>query len=419
MYLYTRFTSLIALLSLMVGLELAGAEMITRDKAIEQALERNPEIIAARKAWEVAQAQAVQRRAWANPEFELEFEELPEISSLGKFGERNIGVSQSIALPMEWWWRREAAKQYADAVEKSVYETKKLDIRLRCQIAYDHILMQRQRLVYLEENHQLAQDFLKKARLRYEAGDVPQLEVLRAEVESGRAIKAVLAARNEWLSAKAELSALLARESGASFEVAGDLAFNPVEWNATDLKELAKQQRADLRGTDLKIASISTQQAAVKASLIPDLNVGVFRQTIDGASNRQGFWRVNIGVEIPLGVLFGERGEIGEIKAEVDRIEAERLALLHQVLVETEQAYMSLQTASEQVQLFQGQIVREAEQAYAVAKRSYTEGKATYLELLETQKTLTEIRVEYAESLFDYRLALAALQRAVGGSLPQ
>ena len=61
----------------------------------------------------------------------------------------------------------------------------------------------------------------------------------------------------------------------------------------------------------------------------------------------------------------------------------------------------------------------EAERTFEVASRSYAEGKATYLELLEAQRALTGVRKEYAEALFNHHTALAHLEKAVGGELPE
>ena len=113
-----------------------------------------------------------------------------------------------------------------------------------------------------------------------------------------------------------------------------------------------------------------------------------------------------------------QRGERAEARAAVARIEAEREALRFQVLLETEQAYLDLGTAGQQVVLFQDRILPEAARAFEVAGRSYEEGKSSYLELLETRRTWIETQVEYAGVLFEYRSAEAALERAIGSPLP-
>ena len=84
------------------GITSIEAEPLTRSEAIRLALERNPEVIVARKEWDAARARVSQARALPDPELELEFEELPGRFSLGQFGERNIGATQTIEFPVKW-----------------------------------------------------------------------------------------------------------------------------------------------------------------------------------------------------------------------------------------------------------------------------------------------------------------------------
>ena len=92
-------------------------------------------------------------------------------------------------------------------------------------------------------------------------------------------------------------------------------------------------------------------------------------------------------------------------------------AVRYRVMLEVESAYLDLKAAEEQVCLFQDRILLKAERAYEVAGLSYDEGKLTYLELLEAQRVLTQTRMDYAGTIFNFLSALAALDRAVGGNL--
>ena len=179
----------------------------------------------------------------------------------------------------------------------------------------------------------------------------------------------------------------------------------------------ALKQRPDLAGIALQLKALQSQQAAATAAYLPDLHVGLARQQRHGG-HEENFWRLRFGLEVPLWAFSRQRGERAAAKAEVAKVAAERDAMRYQVLLETEQAYLDLETAEEQVILFQGQILPEAERAFEVAGRSYDEGKLTYLELLEAQRTYIETRMEYAHVLFEYRAATAALERAIAGPLP-
>ena len=159
--------------------------------------------------------------------------------------------------------------------------------------------------------------------------------------------------------------------------------------------------------------------ASARTALLPDVNVGVFRQTIAGPTGEEGFWRVGFGLELPLWGAVRQRAELAEAKAAAAQAEAERTGLRLRVLLEVERSLLRLMNAEEQVQLFQEQITIAAERAFEVADRSYREGKSTYLDVLEAQRALVEVREEFASALFSHRTGLAELEWATGGRLPE
>lgn len=409
---------LLALSAGLIPLGRAQADTMSRVDAIRLVMEHNPQVEAARNAYEAARAQARQASALPDPELEFEFEEVPALGSLGDYGERTIELSQRVELPLKWWHRLQAGRQQAEAIRLAVFEMTKLDVTLQAKQAYDRITLQKSLLQHARQDLYLAQNILRQAHIRFEAGDVPQLDVMRASVEVGRATNRLTAAKNDLSVAKTALNALLARPLQTPLAIADSLVYQPFEADLDQLTATALKQRPDLAGTELQLKALQSQQAAATAAYWPDLNVGLGRQRRhEAGGHEEDSWQVRFGLEVPLWAFSRQRGERTEAKAEANKVAAERDAVRYQVLLETEQAYLDLKTAEEQVALFQSQILPEAKRAFEVAGRSYDEGKLTYLELLETQRTWIETQIEYAQALFEYRAATAALERAIAGPL--
>ena len=390
------------------------AEVLSRGDAVRMVIERNPEVEAARNAWEGARARARLDRAPPDPEFE--FEELPRLGGSQHHGEHTIGVSQRVEFPLKWWHRLRAGRRQAEAARLALYETAKLDMGMRAKNAYDRIALQRSLLRHARQDLDLALEILRQARIRFEAGDVPQLDVMRASVEAGRATNRLTAAENDLSVARTGLNALLARPLQTRFSISDSLFYQPHDTDLDQLTDTALRQRPDLAGVSLRLKAMENRQGAATAALFPDLNLGLALQQRHG--HGEDSWLFRLGMEIPLWAFSRQRGERAEARAAVARTEAEREALRYRVLLETQQAWLDLGTAGKQVVLFQDRILPEAGRAFELAGRSYEEGKSSYLELLETQRTWIETQVEYAEVLFEYRAAEAALERAVGSPLP-
>ena len=407
----------IYLLSLSISADPLRAQALDRDAAVERALAKNPRVTAAQRIWEADRARADQARSWADPELTLEYEELPGITRIGDFGVRSYGATQTIEFPLAWWRRGQAARQAAKATQLSVLEMTQLDIRTEVRIAFDRVLFEQNMLDYAQQNAELAQSFLQKAQRRLEAGDVPELEVLRAEVEAGRAANRVAAARGDLSVAKAVLNTLLAEPSGGELELSGDLDYRPAALDLEKLQSIALKRHPDVLGADWRLESSLSAQGAARAALLPAIDLGIYRETVRGPADDDESWRVGLALEIPLWGAIRQRGELAEAKAISRQAVAESAAARSEILLAVESLFIEVQTAEKQVLLFQERIAREAERSLVIASRSYAEGKVTYLVLLEAQKAIVEVREEYAAALFNYRSALYRLERASGGAL--
>ena len=82
-----------------------------------------------------------------------------------------------------------------------------------------------------------------------------------------------------------------------------------------------------------------------------------------------------------------------------------------------EEAHRGYTTALHQIQLMEEQIIAQAEEVYRLYLFSYQEGEIGGIELIEAQRTLNEARTAYADSLFDYDMAIASLEKSIGLTL--
>jgi outer membrane protein TolC len=414
--------SLVLLLGSLFLLSTLPAATLTRSEAVALALQHNLEVKLARSQWDAARARALSAWSLPDPEIGAEFEQLSRPGDFGGFAERSIGVSQTIESPMKWWLNRRAVAQEAEGTRAAVFEWAKLDVSTRVVIAFDQVLLRKQVLRQEAANELLLQEFTHKARLRHDAGDVPELAVLRAEVEAGRATSRVEAAKQKLELAQSQMWTLLGAYSTADLQLE-DAAPSDVQGdrqpNATlqQAQSRGLQNRSDLQGALRRIEEHRALRNAERAGLWPDITVGVARQTLREGGKNEGAWRVGLGLEVPIWGGFRKRGALAERKADLIGAQAEADRLRQQIMLEVQTAYVDLTTASRQLALFDERILQGAEQAQFAAARSYVEGKASYLEVLDSQRSLLHTRIEYANILFNYRKARAALERACGGGV--
>jgi outer membrane protein TolC len=78
---------------------------------------------------------------------------------------------------------------------------------------------------------------------------------------------------------------------------------------------------------------------------------------------------------------------------------------------------MNALTADNQIQLFEDEMLNQAEEVYKMFLFSYQEGEIGGIELIEARRTLLETRKSYSDALYNYDVALAALEKSIGQSL--
>ena len=78
---------------------------------------------------------------------------------------------------------------------------------------------------------------------------------------------------------------------------------------------------------------------------------------------------------------------------------------------------MNAVTVNNQIRLFEEEILAQAEEVYNMFLFSYQEGEIGSIELIEARRTLIEAQTSYADALFNYGVAIAALEKSIGQKL--
>ncbi len=287
----------------------------------------------------------------------------------------------------------------------------KLDIVFEVKQAFYGLLLAQEKLKYVQQDLELANDFLQKAELKFDAGDVAKVEVLRAKVEAAKAANEVRQASNEVKLSKALLNFLLARRMNSPLEIQGDLRQPPISLNIEALRERALSFRPEIKRINFSLEKESLVKKQAYLSYLPDFELGVSRHRIEGESST---WDVTLSFPIPLFFWQPKKGEIAEAQANIESLNREKEHLKNAITLEVEEAYRNALTANNQIQLFEDEILTQAEEVYNMFLFSYQEGEIGGIELIEARRTLIEARKSYADALFNYDVALAALEKSIG-----
>src|ERR1700686_3365609 len=285
------------------------------------------------------------------------------------------------------------------------------------QILLDKALVQVQ-----EESVNLLQSQLEDQKSRYEAGTVPQFNVLQAEGTLENQIPQLIAARNNFRISALTLARTLGIPADRQYAtdnplpVDGELTFNPIKYALGAALIAARANRPFLkaqRSTILaSVEKITVQAAGWKPTI--SANVGLEQESNPTTNNLsrtlqgwflglQGSWNVFDG--------FLTYGKVKQARAQLEQAKVTYDDSVRQVELEVATSVSNLRQAAQTVDSAVTGVNVNLE-ALRLADERLAAGTGTQLDVLNAQQQLTTARSNLVSAIFSYISAVASYQQA-------
>jgi outer membrane protein TolC len=381
---------------------------------LDQAHERNPEILAARER--VSAAAAVPRRVTAldDPSFSYEVWNAPAFR-VDEADNNILRLSQKVPFPGKRALAGRVAARDAD-VARAELAGVELEVAAAVKRAFYELWGAHELLRIYGRERGLVERFAHVAERRYGLGEVAQSDVLRAQVELTRLINRVSTQTLTIETARAELTALL---SGDSDDVLGVPEAPAAPHLPPDLQTLVDAGLASRPEIHAQEAAIAREEASVRLArreYLPDFEFNVGRFINPGQPD--GFGAM-AAVTIPIAYRWKYDAGLAEARARLGSAQAERRRTQDRVRRDVTQAYLRAQAALLQRELFVTTHIPQAEQSIRVAESGYQAAAVDFLALTDTARTLESVHVEHVAAEVEFEKAYADLERAVGKELPR
>jgi outer membrane protein TolC len=408
-------------------------------RALELALQNNPELQAAQSDIGVASAQRDRAASGRWPTLRAQAvwteyrrnQRLYPATSPGDpavITHHLLGGDIVLAFPLYSGGRISGNVDAAELTEDSARDTgqwTKVDLVFHVTATYYSILAQRRLIAALiSAEEAMAKNIERLEALVAERKAAP-LDRQRMEVRL-----AALKQRRVQEEAALEVQTLnllsLIGQSGdrAAFEIVGDLgkpsmAPSP---SSESLVQEALARRPDCRALRSAVQAQERRIEVARAGHYPQLLVqgsyglrwGLWpSEQPDGASALADVGQVGLYLDVP---LFEGGRVTAEVREQQARLSSMRERLRQaelRVRLEVEAALLDYRAAMERVALSEATIGQAAE-AFRVENEKYTEGKSTISDVLSAQSDLLDAEASRARALADANIAAAALTRALG-----
>jgi len=388
-------------------------EPLTLDQCIALALKNNNLYKSQQHKYLASQARVRQAYAFPQPEISLDYDLQPKLFKFKQPGESYIGINQSIEFPGRRYLRGKIAGKESDMTACELDLVRK-EIIYNVKRSFYELLFKLEIQKYTEANLEMARNFFAKTQEKYDSGDTAKFEMLQAKVETARAGNQLEVSINQVKLATAQLNFFLAREKFQPLQVQGKLKAPLIEIDLQTALTLALASHPDIKKEQLAVKKETLIQKQAALSFLPDVSLGLSRHRIQGEPST---WDTTISFQVPLFFWQKINGEIAESNAN-RRAAQERLKYLElSISLDIENAYYNVISLKNQVELFEKEVLEEAEQVYQMSITSYQEGKTGSIQSIEARRSLASIKQDYAETLFNYQVALAELEKTVGTSM--
>lgn len=388
---------------------------LSRQEAIDEALARNSALAAARAQVEEARAQVVSAAAFADPTLMLDVAGQTNAFKPTSGGGGDQGVGVSLPFPGKTGLRRAVATAGLRGAEFNLAQLRQ-QIASQAAQAYDAILVALRHRQDLQENRQLAADFVDKTQARFLAGTVARVDVVKARTDLSQADNDLIANEGAIATARASLNRILGRMGGAPIETTEALevpaALAPVEL----LQETAANSRPEIQSL---VAQLQGARAATRLASefwAPDFNLSLTRNAPNGTPST---YTSAVTIGIPVFFWQHQRGDLANARHREEELTANIADIRSQVSLDVQTAFTAASTALRQAIFIRDQLLPEAREVYRVASVSYGLGGSSALDLLDAKRTLLSAERQYVDALGAANDALAALELAIGAPLPR
>jgi outer membrane protein TolC len=179
--------ALVILISLSCAVLQAAETPTSMSALLDEAVQHNPDILAARRGWQAATQVPSQISTMPDPQVTVQHLSVGSPRpfagySNSEFAYIGIGVSQDLPFPGKLKLKGEAAERDA-ALAREKFESAKRSILQQVKEAYFQIAYIQQTLGVLERNDRLLEQIEKIADARYRVGQGSQPDVLKAQLE--------------------------------------------------------------------------------------------------------------------------------------------------------------------------------------------------------------------------------------------
>lgn len=418
----SAFSALLAfLLAINVAAAFAAEKVFSLSEVVAYAVENNGEIKTLRAERGLREAAKIRAGLLPNPS--LEFEVAGDFLFANE-GERSFSAaySQEMLTAGKRTKRLNVAGKDLDEYGHRIADAERL-LAEEVKIAFYDLLLTEHRVKLAGRFVEINEQLLRVARDRFEAGDIPELEVNLARVEAARSQGRKTEEEREIEPRRLKLFSLMGLPPGSDIVITGPLEKKGFSSRIEDLKALALARRPDLMALAAEKEKAEAEIRLAEAEGIPNVTASLSLQRVDSsldvgditARDRDKLVGLKLSVPLP---LF-DRNQAGKKEAITRRTIAENryLSVRKNIERSVETAFSRLMSTGRSLSIYDKDIFPQLVENLQLTREAYRLGEVGLLSVMEEQRKFLEVNEGYLSALHEWNTEMARLTATTGGEI--
>ena len=347
-----------------------------------------------------------------------------------------LGPTLTIEPPWKLIFRLLATKRLVEQTKIDLL-TALWSLRTDVRKAYVEVVVAQETLKTLIELYDLSSKLLAVASKRFHAGDVPELDFLKARLANSQNEVELGVGKKRVLRSYQQLDVIMGRGvndlvnvpglpgftgQSAAFHLTGeksdilpdfDKSIPPLQ----EFIDLAFEHRLEIKSLNAQMRVNAANLRLAYGNVIPNAMLTFGKSSAGnpptGPKLSATFFTLN--AEVPFGNWH--QGDIFTYKATAKQLHYQMGSLRNQVTSEITGAYQNLIAQREKIRAYQDHVLADSYEVARLARRSYEVGQSDITSTLQAQQANVAIRSQYLDAVMSYSLAFTDLEQACGKPL--
>ncbi len=329
-----------------------------------------------------------------------------------------VSLSQPLITfgKLEWGFM---VQQEAYEIARINFKRAEEKLKLDAIAAFYGALIAKELKAINEEALKRTEENLKITKKKYESGEVPKLDFLRAQVEASNMAPEAVRAASQYTLALKNFKSAAGLPLEKDIEPSGEAKYAKFELSYDEAKAAFEKKSDEMqitkKVTDLQNKRLLLAGAMALPSIGLDMGVNYYTFESDFRADREIWrtsWDVSIGFSWAFFDGFRNINEIAKAAASVEMQKLNEEKTSDMLSMQFEKLYSTLEENRGIIEAAD-MTIKTAEEGYKTAKESYMNGLARPIDLLDAELNLMKSRINYLNALYSYTVAVQELKNFI------